>query len=432
MSTASSNEKQDSSDAYTRPERTAFASIASILLGGSILVVGVGLQGSLLSVRASVDNLSSTVVGLMMSCYFMGYAAGSILAPYYLKRVGHIRSFAAFASVLSASALCYLFETNSWYWIVLRIVQGACYGSMILVIETWLNSATKSSDRGQVLSLYQAILLAAWVVSQLLLNVAPASSPTLFCVVSILLSLCLVPITLSRIDQPLIITPGPVSIGHLYRLSPLGFGGAFIAGVSFNTYVTMTPLFGAEIGLDIYWISLLVSVMLLGGFLLQWPLGRWSDKVDRRIVIVVMAFSSGFALLGMGLVGDASLGTLLSLGFLFGATSLALYPICVAHINDFVAEEERIGAASGLILVYGLGAVVGPFVSGFVMHATSPWGLYLFLALIQLAYGAFSIYRFGQRVAVEPGAKDDFVSLPRTTYASLELDGRLSEGSPEE
>jgi MFS family permease len=429
MST-SSNTNDDALGHYPRPKETDFASVVTILIGGSILVLGVGLQGSLLSIRASVDNLSSGAVGLMMSCYFIGYAGGSILAPYYLKRVGHIRSFAAFASILSASALCYLFETNAVYWIFLRVVQGACYGSMILVIETWLNSATKSADRGRVLSLYQAVLLAAWVVSQLLLNVAPPSAATLFCLVSILLSLSLVPMALSKVEQPLIITPNPVSLKYLYTLSPLGFAGAFVAGITFNTYVTMTPLFGAEKQMDTYWISLLVSSMLLGGFLLQWPLGRWSDTVDRRFVIVVMAICSGVSTLAMGLFGDSSLGTLLGLGFLFGASSLALYPICIAHINDFVAEEERIGAASGLILVYGLGAVIGPFCSGIVMNLSTPSGLYLFLAAVLFSYAGFSIYRFGQRLAVTPSLKEEFVSLPRTTYASLELDERLTETEP--
>lgn len=400
-----------------------FDPIRPILIGVSILVLGNGLLSTLLSIRGTREAMSPSEIGWIVSAYFAGYVSGSYFCPPFVRSVGHIRTFAAFASLYSAAALVYLFSVEPLFWTILRLTQGFAYGAMILVVESWLNSGVSSEKRGSVLSLYQLVLIISWILSQFLLNLATVDSFALFCLVSILASLCLVPMTLAQIDQPSVSDPRTVSFRRLHNLSPLALVGVFMAGFSFNTFMSIFPVVGTLTQVSTEDVASLLVALLVGGFVLQWPLGWLSDRIDRRIVVLGATGINAIVLFFM--LASDSYTTLFALSFVFGAASLCTYPICVAHINDFVDSSERLSVASSLILTYGIGAMIGPVTTGYVMLFIGPSGFFGMLFSLQACFFIYGLYRYFQRLAVAEEIKEDFVAVPRTTFASLELDDRV-------
>lgn len=406
---------------------TAVLPISTLLLGVAIFMIGSGLQSTLLGVRAVVEGMSSFTIGAIMTGYFIGYALASMFAPGFIRSVGHIRTFAAFASLFSAAALAYILNTSSELWLFLRTLQGICHGAMILVVESWLNSACSSSSRGRVLSIYQVVLLGGLMLGQLLLNIAEVDGAVLFCLSSILLSLCLVPMTLARVEQPHMPDPKPLGIVRLYHISPIALVATLIGSVALNAFVSLMPTYGAFMQYDTFSISIFIVAFLLGGFLLQWPLGWLSDRIDRRIIIIVCALLSSVLLGVKALVFNWNEHGLIALCFVYGSITLCTYPICAAYLNDFVNDEERLGAASSLIFAYGAGAVFGPFICGLVMESLGPEGLFYMLFALHIALVAFALYRYTKRKPISEEEKEEFIAVPRTTFAALALDERFDE-----
>jgi len=388
------------------------------------LVLGNGLQGTLLGVRGGMEGMAQESIGLMMSAYFAGYMLGSIFIPRRVQSVGHIRAFAAFASIASAIALVHVLFVSAWPWTVLRILHGFCYAGLILVVESWLNGATDNHHRGRVLSIYQLTLMVGWAVSQTLLGAASPAGFALFLLISIFLSLSLVPITLGKVTSPGTITASRVSLRRLLAISPLGVAGVFVLGVVSSAFFGMGPVFAHDIGLEPGGIAVFMTATMLGAIVLQWPLGWLSDQVDRRQIIIWTA--AGTAAASFALVSQAgdSLYHLLPFAFVFGALSLPAYSLCVSHVNDHIGKDALVATASGLILVYGAGSALGPFAASLVMGQLGPGGLYLFAGIVELLFVVFGFYRLTQRSAVLKEHKQVFVSLPRTTHVAMQLDKR--------
>jgi len=395
--------------------------ISALMLSVAILVIGNGLQGTLVGVRAGLEGMSQEVIGLVMSAYFLGFAIGSVLSPRLINRVGHIRTFAALASITSAVALAFIIVITPAAWIVLRMLHGACYAGLVIVAESWLNAATDRNRRGRVLAIYNIVLMAAWISSQPLLTVAAPSGFLLFCVVSICLSLALVPITLGRVTVPGVVTATRASLGRLYAISPIGVATVFAIGVCTSAFWGMGAPLAHAIGFTDSQIAAFMAVTMLGGLTLQWPLGWLSDYLDRRLVIVGACLTAGvFALLIAETIGDG-LPRILAFCFVYGACSFPLYSLCVAHVNDHVDLNELVAVASGLILVFGIGSILGPVVGSVVMGQIGPAGLFVFTGVVLFAAAGYGFVRIIRQAPVPASVKEIFVAVPKTTHASLRL-----------
>ncbi|RKF13532.1 MFS transporter [Roseovarius spongiae] len=394
----------------------------SLLASVAFLVLGNGLQQTLIGLRAGVESYAEETVGVMMSAYFVGFVLASVHAPRVIQQVGHIRAFAAFASAASAVALCFALFVSPAVWILLRVMQGACYAGMIIVVESWLNASAEPSWRGRVLAIYSIVMYAAWAVSQPMVGLAPVSGFALFAVVSICLSLALVPITLSRAGDPGVVLATRVGIRRLLAISPMALTGAFVMGMAVGAFFGMGPVASQQSGFSDARTGMILSAALVGALVFQWPLGWLSDLMDRRLII----FGSSVAglvvsLLFAGQLGAESEFSVILLAFLLGGTLMPLYSICLAEVNDRIEESELIAAASAFVLVYGVGSAVGPFSASLVMGQVGPAGLFLFIAMVLGLFAGFDALRIRQREKTNARAKQSYVATPSTSHAVLPL-----------
>ena len=371
----------------------------ALLLGMGLMMLGNGLQGSLLGIRAVSEGFGTTVTGLVMSSYFIGILAGSTLAPKIVKNVGHVRVFSALASLASAAILVHIAAVEPLTWSAMRFVTGFAYAGLYVVAESWLNDRATNETRGQLLSVYMVVMFSGLALGQLLLNAADPSGHFLFLLTSVMISLAMVPIALTAGPAPAFKTSSKISIRQLYRLSPLGVMGAMATGMAHGVLFGMGAVYGDRIGLSVAEISLFMGIAVAGGIVFQWPIGRLSDRFDRRRVITVVTLLAAiFALLAAPVAGYSQV-LLLTLAFLFGGMTLPMYSLCMAHTNDYLEPSQMVQAGGTLVLVSGIGASFGPSVSAAVMDAVSPHAFFVFLGVIHAAIGIFAVYRMSQRAA---------------------------------
>ncbi len=393
--------------------------ISVLLLSVCLLVLGNNLQGTLIGVRAGLEGMGSVSIGMMMSAYYAGFSLGSIFLPHLIIAVGHIRTYAALASIASALTLAYVLVIFTPAWIGLRFFQGLCYSGMILVVESWLNGCSTRTDRGRVLATYGLVFWGSSAASQILLNVAEPSSFVLFCLVSILVSVALVPITLAPTRAPATLLAARMKLRRLHAISPVGVLGVLVSGLCIGGVWSMGPVFAQNINLDHKGISIFMGAIMAGTLISQWPLGRISDKIDRRIVIVISGAGAGLIGLVLALQQSYSLGPLVILVSAYGGLSFPLYSLSVAHVNDCVTDEESIGTASTLILLQGVGSALGPFVAGFVMGKAGPQGLFYFVSAPLIILALYGMVMITRREAVSEKIKRGFMAIPRISYVWL-------------
>jgi MFS family permease len=400
----------------------AIASCWALLLGVALLMIGNGLQGSLLGIRATLEGFPTAATGILMSGYFAGFLVGSVLTPKMVARVGHVRVFAALASLASTAILIHALWINPATWTVIRLVSGFCYAGLYIVAESWLNAQANNQNRGQLLSVYMVIMLGGAAAGQGLLNVADPSGATLFILVSVLVSLALIPMLLSTGRTPPFEAPRPVSIRQLYRVSPTGVVGYFAVMMANGAYFGMAAVYGRESGLSIRDTSILVSLIMLGGMFFQWPLGRLSDSFDRRRVLTVVTFLAAVCAIFAGLSAGQSLLGLFVLTALFGGMSLPMYSLCIAYTNDYLEPDQIVPASGTLVLIGGVGAVFGPVSTALAMQAFGPNGFFWWLATIHAALGMFALYRMTQRVALPVAEQGAYIAQsPRQTAVAAAL-----------
>lgn len=407
--------------------RNALVGISALLLGAGAINLGLGLQASLLGLRATLEGFGVLVTGLIMSSYYAGFVVGSIFAPKIVNRVGHIRTFSAFASLASAAALCHAVVVEPITWMIFRTVTGFCFAVLCLVAESWLNERSTNLNRGALLSTYFVIILAATALGQLLLPVAPIEGYDLFVAVSVIISLALVPVALTS-------TPTPVEIGHdrlspkrLFSISPVGFIGCLGAGLASSALWALAAVYAEKSGLMREETAIFVAVMIVGGLLTQWPLGKLSDIIDRRYVIA----ATSFGMVGVGVILSTPLqfdGTwLYFFGAIAGGLVLPLYGLSIAHTNDFIETRYFVPASSTLLLVYGIGATLGPLLATLFMRFIGPSGLFVHSATICCGIGLFALYRITQRSPVPDKDAENFAMVPRTSPMAFEMDPRSDE-----
>ncbi len=404
-----------------------FGSFVSLYLSTAILLIGNGLLGSLVPLRADADHLSATTLGLIGGSYFAGFLAGCVLCPRVVRRAGHIRSFGAFAAAASSAPLVLALFVEPLTWCIFRALTGFCFAGLYMVIESWINEKATNETRGSLFSVYLIVNFIGIVLGQLLLNVASPEGFALFAVVSILTSAALIPVSLTRSVQPAPIQTVNIDIMAVYRLSPVGFIGCFVVGLTNSPFWTMGPVFATHAGLDIAGASYFMTSAILGGALAQWPVGRMSDRMDRRRVIIGICVAAGLGEILLMLTG--SLGhpwLLLPAGFLFGCSALTLYSLCVAHANDNAGAREFVSVSSALLLAYAGGAMVGPIAASLVTPLLGFSAIFLFMAAVHGIFILFVFYRITRKEFEPAEPKADFVAIAisRTGPDPVELDPR--------
>lgn len=391
----------------------ALSAVWPLLLGIGLMMLGNGLQGSLLGVRAGLEGFSTATTGFVMSGYYFGFLFGSIIAPRILSSVGHVRVFAALASLASTATLLHSIVPDPYFWGFVRIVTGFSFAGLYVVSESWLNDAATNETRGQILSIYMVITWIAMAGGQFLLVVSDPGGYILFIIVSVLVSLALIPMALTASTMPSAEQSKRLSLKALYKISPLGVVAMLMVGVSQGAFFSMSAVYGGMIGLSLTQISTFISVAIIGGALLQIPIGQLSDKLDRRQVILITALLASATAIGMYFVQQQDTGLFLMIGVtVFGGFAMPLYSLCIAYTNDYLEPDEMVAASSGLILVNGLGAVFGPIAISALMANTSAYSFFIFLAAIYMFIALFTLYRMTAKQAMPLDAQHDFVAMP--------------------
>ncbi|APX11179.1 MFS transporter [Tateyamaria omphalii] len=393
----------------------------ALLFGMGLLMVGNGMQGTLLGIRGEIEGFSTAEMSIVMSAYFLGFLGGSRMAPRMIQRVGHVRVFAALASLISAVMILYPTFADPWAWTVGRVVIGFCFSAVYVTAESWLNDAADNSNRGKALSLYMIVQTTGIVVSQYLLLTADPSGFVLFVIPSVLVSLAITPILLSISPVPAFDTTKPMTLRELVGYSPLGCVGMFLLGGVFAAQFGMAAVYGTAAGLSIAQISAFVSTFFIGAVVLQYPIGWISDRMDRRVLILIVAAIGGVGSV-IGLILGGNFVMLLVSAFVVGGMSNPLYSLLLAHTNDFLEHEDMAAASGGLVFINGLGAVFGPLIVGALMESVGPSGFYMFTGVLFAALVAYAAYRTTQRATIPVDETGAYVVMSQATTTPVAME----------
>ena len=381
----------------------------ALLLGMLLLMIGNGLQGSLLGVRGADAGFSAGTMSIVMAGYFAGFLIASRTVPGMIRRVGHVRVFAALGSFVSAVLILFPIIQDPIAWTLGRVIFGFCFCGVYVTAESWLNNAANNETRGQTLSAYMIVQMAGIIISQGLLVVPDSTGFLLFVIPSVLVSISFAPILLSIQPTPAFESTKPMTLKELYGVSPLGMVGMFLLGGVFAAQFGMAAVYGTEAGLSLSQISMFVASFYVGAVVLQYPLGWISDRVDRRKLIMLVAAAGAVAALMANLFG-VNFGVLLATAFVIGGCSNPLYSLLIAYTNDFLEHEDMASASAGLLFINGLGAIAGPLVIGWVMGQVGPQGFFLLIFVLLSALTAYALYRMTQRAS--PAVEDTGVYAP--------------------
>ncbi|WP_120993275.1 MFS transporter [Stutzerimonas urumqiensis] len=395
------------------------APIASLLAGVALLLLGHGLLTTLLTLRGVAEGYSTGLIGIMMSGYFGGYLIGTWLAPPLIRRVGHIRTFAFYAALAAIAVLLHVMIVNPWVWIALRVVYGIALVTLYMVIESWLNAQVSGDKRGQVFAIYMVVNLGALALAQQLLAIDSPMVFTLFGLAGIFICSALMPITLTRQAQPAQPETPHTDLLQLARVAPLPLMAAGLSGLALAGFWGLAPVYASESGFDASGVGLMMSVTILGGAVLQWPIGRFSDTHDRRLILLwVVALA---ALLSAGLTFLTAGPLLLAGMFLWGGLAFSIYSISVALMVDQLHPDEILAGSSGLLLANGFGAAFGPVTAGGLMTLMGPKALPLFFAVSLGLLALYAWYRSRRVSDLISEPHGHFTPMLRTSHTVLEL-----------
>ncbi len=368
----------------------------ALLLGMFMLMIGNGLQGTLLGLRGEVEGFSTLEMSIIMSAYFAGFLFASRYAPKMIRRVGHVRVFAALGSTISAVLILYPALAEPWAWTLGRVVIGFCFCGVYITAESWLNDAASNENRGKALSLYMIVQMAGIVFAQYLLTLGDVSGFILFIIPSVLVSMAFAPILLSVSPAPVFTTTKPLPIRLLIDASPLACMGMFLLGGVFAAQFGMSAVYGARAGLSVPQISLLVSITYVAALVLQFPIGWLSDRIDRRWLILGLAAVGGTAALASFIL-PGHIWLIMASAALVGGTSNPLYALLIAYANDYLAREDMAAASGGLLFINGVGAIAGPIVVGWMLDNVGPQGFWAFIAVLMLGLATYAAWRMLRR-----------------------------------
>jgi MFS family permease len=411
------------------------SSIAAILFSAVFFLMGNGLIGTLTPVRAHLEGFSDLAVGALGAWYFTGFVAGCFAGARLLSRVGHIRAFAVAAALSAAAILMQSVWPYPLAWLVLRGITGFCQAILYMALESWLNDRATNETRGQILSLYIAINLSALLLGQWLLLLAQPQSFELFSIAAALYCLCLMPIALTHLPPPQPQAPPRVNIVRIFTVSPVGATGCLTVGLANGAFWTLAPIYAQSLGFNRAELAFFMSVFIAGGALVQWPLGRVSDGMDRRWIIAAICTVASFCGLVLGLIGWALVRApeiFFSIVFVLGASMLPLYSLSIAHANDRLPRSEFVEASAGLLMISTAMSIPGPLIAAFLISTAGPYSLFLFTALAHAAMAFYAFTRIRVREPAPAETREAFNPVPPGSPAVLPLDprGPAQENTP--
>jgi len=408
----------------------ALAPVATLLLGVAILLTGQGLQGVLVPVRATMENFSTLAVGFIGGVYFLGFTYGCWRGPRLIRRAGHVRVFAAMTAIASASPLLAGLWVNVISWGALRFVTGFCFAVLYIVIESWLNERATDENRGVVFSAYILINMTVLAVGQQMLLLDDPGSLNLFALVSVMVSLAAVPLLMSTREEPCPIEDARFDFRFLYNNSPTGMLGCLTSGLANGSFWALAPVFIAAYVTDLSFSAWFMTAVVLGGAAGQWPLGWLSDRVDRRYVLVAICLAAVGVALAMWLLAPLlPVWGILMLGAAWGASAFPIYAIAVAQANDRASADNYVMISSGLLMMYGFGAITGPFIASGLMTLLGGGGLFLYTAVVHALLALYVTLRRRRRISVAPGRHTDFSDALTATHTASSVFEEELEGA---
>ena len=372
-------------------------SLTAPLLSLVLLILASGLFNTFVSVRLELEGYGNEMIGAVTSSLYVGILAGSVWLDRWIMKVGHIRSFVAFACLSTVLILAQAFWIDPYFWGTLRFFGGICMAGVFIVIESWLLMRATAAMRGAILSVYLGVFYAALSAGQLLINLSDPMSIYPFCITAILTAASILPLSLISITEPKIEKTSRLSMVQLFRISPLGFLGGVISGMLLAGVYGLVPVYATEIGMSISEIGNLMALLIFGGLCFQWPLGRWADRGDRRRVLVVASFLTALIGIAIALVDHSFPSLLLFLAYIFGGFSFTIYPLSMAYACEKLTDDQIVPATGGFVLSYGLGAIAGPLIAPLAMNALGSPGLFYFLGAI-----TFLLALFGMKKQLAP------------------------------
>ena len=407
----------------------------ALFTGYGMLMIAHGLQGNLLGVRSVIEEFNFIATGTMMSGYFIGYFSGANMVPKLVSKVGHIRVFAAFASMASLSILIHAVFVNPIVWTGGRFLTGFSIVGIFIVVESWLNDRATNRTRGQVLSTYMFISMIALALGTLLLNFSSPERYEPFILISLLLSIALIPILLTKRKPPKFKKSSFIKIKDLYKISPFGTVSMFCTGSVHSCLFTLAAVYAATVNFTVFEISLLLFLVTVSGGICQWPVGYYSDSYDRRIIIIGCAFFgalfcvlsiavSGASLANMYLATTVGMNKIMFFVFvtLYAGMAIPLFTLNLAYVNDFIPKEKFVAAGGGLQIIFGLGAMGGPILCSVFMNKYGANGFFIYLFIFHIIIGLFGMYRMTRR-EIKENPDSTFTPLPRNiTPLGIELD----------
>lgn len=402
-----------------------FIPIASLLISNALFLTGHGLILTILPLRAQLDAFTDTQIALTGSSYFAGFVLGCLVTPYIVRRVGHIRSYAVLASMISALILLFHSFPIFSVWLLLRFLLGTCVSGLHMTIESWLNDRATRETRGTILSVYTMINLGMITLGQQLINVADPSGGQLFAIASILLSLAIVPVSLTITLAPAPMQAVKLNLPKLWRLSHVGMGGAMCSGLVTGAFWALGPIYARGVGLDAAGLSLFMSAVVVGGAIFQLPLGRLSDHFDRRLVLFFSALAGAGVSLLLAFFGGGMLS--LPLALLWGGSVMTLYAICLAHASDSATPDDFVMVGSGILFVLGICSAIGAPLASLIMSLVGPGGLFVYSAVCLLLFAVGISLRRKTHVLPAVDATEPFIPIAETTPIAFEMDPRTQE-----
>ncbi len=384
------------------------ASVSALLASVALLVMGHGLQSTLLPLAADSADFSDLAIGAISSAYYIGMVLGCLGAPLVIMRAGHIRAYAAVVSLMSAAAILHPILIDPVSWFVIRIISGFCLAGFYMIVESWLNESATNETRGTVMSTYVVVLFAFMMLGQISIASLNIDTFVPYAVASVTVSLAVIPVALTSANQPAPITLVRIRPIKLYKNSPAALVGTLLIGVGNGALWSLTPLYGSDIGFSTNQAAFYAAAIIAGGVLSQWPVGRISDRVDRRLVLMALGITSSVIALVIAIAAPQDFFYATILAVIIGISSQPGYAIAVSHAFDHAAPEDFVETSSGLLLSFGVGSIVGPLIASMMMGQIGPSGLYYLVAVIYLVLAGFILTRLFVRSAIAPEEKMDF------------------------
>lgn len=401
--------------------RSTLPALAELLLGYALLQMGNMLLGTLLSVRGTIEHFWPSQIGAVGAGFWVGALAGSLGAGRLIRRVGYTQAFAALSAIAAAGALLHLLVIDWRVWVAARALNGFCFAGLFIVVESWLNAVASATTRGRILSVYGMTGMIATIGGQMALTFGNPAGYRLFCIVSMIISVAVAPLALSRTRAPLMPRRSTqVDLRLLNRRAPFGVVAAALCGVSTGSFFALGPAFAAARHFTTQEIAIFMACGSLGGLALTWPIGWLSDRIDRRVVVIGTAAIAAISLMAMPVLlpkGSPVWMYYVCVG-VFGSVVIPTYSVVAAHVNDLATPEEFVAASGGLLILFSLGAALGPVAAGAAMGQLGPVGLVYAIVAAQAAMALWGVYRIIARGPTPEEAKEPFRPEPSVAVST--------------